>query len=279
MRRGLWGMIKTKRWRGLPLIVKFACMALALAVAAACSSAEVERKQREEKADFHHKLATGYFHAGNVELAIKELIEALRYDEMHAESRYLYGFVLFGRKRYEEAAEHFRRALQSRPGFFAARNHLGVTYLELERWYDAIVALEPLLKEPTYTTQYLVFNNLGWAYFKQGDLRMADKHLRMAVFLNPKLCNGWRNLGLLAMTQRDYRGAVEQFTEATTRCPQYAELHLQRGEALDADRRADEAMEAFKKCAELSGESQLGRRCKAKLGGGAQGWNDAVLHP
>jgi len=246
------------------------CWALALCLgigAAACSSAEVEAQKRQEKADFHYNLANGYFQSSNIDLAIRELISALDLDDMHADARYLYGFILFGRKRYEEAAEHFRKALKSRPNFFAARNHLGVTYLELERWYDAIVALEPLLKEPTYTTQYLVYNNLGWSYFKQGDLRLADKNLRMAVFLNPKFCNGYRNLSLVATQQRDFHGAVEQMAEAVQRCPQYAELHLQLGEALVADNQMGPADAAFKQCAELAGETALGRRCRGRFHG------------
>ncbi len=240
----------------------------------ACSSAEVERKARVEKADLHYNLASGYYHEHNIELAIRELVEALELDDMHADARYLYGVILFGRKRHEEAVDHLRKALTTRPNFFAARNQLGVAYIEMDRFADAIATLEPLLKEPTYTTPYLVHNNLGWAYMKLGDLRQAEKHLRMAVFLGPKLCNGWRNLGLLAMQQRDYKGAVDYMTEATTRCPQYAELHLQRGEALEADGQQPEAESAFKKCTELAGDTQLGRRCKAHLRGYGSGRQD-----
>ena len=248
------------------------CVALCLCLGmggalTACSSAEVEAQKRQEKADFHYNLANGYFQNTNIDLAIRELISALDIDEAHAEARYLYGFILFGRKRYEEAAEHFRKALKTKPNFFAARNHLGVTYLELERWYDAIVILEPLLKEPTYTTQYLVYNNLGWAYYKQGDLRLADKNLRMAVFLNQKFCNAYRNLSLVATQQRDYHGAVEQMSEAVQRCPQYAELQLQYGEALAADNQLGPAEAAYKKCLELAGDSSLGRRCKGRING------------
>ena len=249
--------------------------------AVACSSAEVERQQRTEKADFHYRLANGYFHSNSIDLAIRELITALDIDATHPDSRYLYGFLLFGRKRYEEAAEHFRKALQAQPDFYAARNILGATYIELERYFDAIATLEPLVREPRYTTPYHAYNNLGLAYLKQGDLRQADKNFRMAVFVNPKFCQGYRNLGILSMAQRDYAGAVEQMTEATVRCPKYAELHLQRGEALEADRKFDAADAAFKKCAELAGASPVGRRCKARLRNatGGSGWNHATLDP
>ena len=51
-------------------------MALTLATCA-CSGAEVERQARFDKAELHCKLATNYWHAGNIELAIRELVEAL----------------------------------------------------------------------------------------------------------------------------------------------------------------------------------------------------------
>lgn len=247
----------------------------------ACSSAEVERQQRAEKADFHYRLANGYFHTNGIDMAIRELITALEVDPLHADSRYLYGFLLFGRKRFEEAAEHFRKALQAKPDFYAARNILGATYIELERYYDAIATLEPLTREPRYTTPYHAYNNLGLAYLKQGDVRNADKNFKMSVFVNPKFCQGYRNLAMVAMAQRDYAGAVEQMTEATNRCPKYAELHLQRGEALEADRKFDDADAAFKKCAELAGETPIGRRCKARLRNatGGSGWNHAAVDP
>ena len=249
--------------------------------AMACSSAEVEKAQRAEKSDFHYRLANGYFHSNSQDLAIRELIAALEIDPMHADSRYLYGFLLFGRKRFEEAAEHFRKALLAKPDFYAARNILGATYIELERYYDAIATLEPLLREPSYTTPYHAYNNLGLAFLRQGDLRQADKNFRMSVFVNPKFCQGYRNLGLVAMAQRDYAGAVEHMTEATTRCPMYAELHLQRGEALEADRKFDDADQAFKKCAELAGDTGIGRRCRARLrnAAGGSGWNHATVDP
>jgi type IV pilus biogenesis/stability protein PilW len=270
-----WAMRMARPWVALLL-------GLGLAPAAVgCSSAEVEQQKRVEKADFHYRLANGYFHSGSVDLAIRELISALDVAPMHADSRYLYGFILFGRKRYEEASEHFRKALQAKPDFYAARNILGATYIEMERYYDAIATLEALTREPRYTTPYHAYNNLGLAYLRQGDLKQAEKNFRMAVFVNPKFCQGYRNLGTVSMAQRDYTGAVEHMTEAVNRCPRYAELHLQFGEALEAARRFDDADKAFQRCAELAGETPIGRRCKARLrnAAGGSGWNHATFDP
>ncbi|MFZ4577277.1 MAG: tetratricopeptide repeat protein [Myxococcota bacterium] len=239
--------------------------------ALACAGGQTADEQRAEQADLHFRLATGYFHEGQVDLTVRELTHALEAQPNHADAHYLFGFVLFGRKEFELAADHFRLALKTQPSFFAARNHLGATLIELERWRDAITVLEPLLREPTYTTPYLVHNNLGWAWLKLGGLAKADEHLRMAVFLNPEFCNGHRNLGLLALQRRDPAAAVEHMTEATRRCPQFAELHLQRAEALQAAGRLDDAQAALRRCVELAGDSQLGRRCRTRLGPAATG--------
>lgn len=243
-------------------------IALAIAMIApsmGCSSAQVEAEKRIKKAEFHHKLALGYLNSKRVDLAIRELIKAFEQEDDHAKSRYLFGFILFGRKRFEEAAANFRRAIKRDKRFFAARNHLGVTYLQMERWADAVVALEPLLKEPTYTTPYLVHNNLGWAYLKQANLRLAGKHLRMATFINPKFCQGHRNLGLLAVEQRDLTAAVGHFEEAIGQCPKIAEFHFQLGEVLSASHHTRRAQRAFRTCKELAGRSQLGTRCAARV--------------
>ena len=247
-----------------PLLGMLLALLLALP-AVGCSSAQVEADKRVKKATFHYKIALGYLNAKKVDLAIRELVKAFEQDDNHADSRYLYGFILFGRKRYEEAASNCRRALKAKPSFFAARNHLGVTYLQLERWADAVVALEPLLKEPTYTTPYLVHNNLGWAYMKQANLRMAGKHLRMAVFINPKFCQGHRNLGLLAVEQRDLTAAVQHFEDAIGRCPKVAEFHFQLGEVLSASHQTQRAQDAFRTCKKLAGRSLLGSRCAARV--------------
>jgi len=267
---------KNRRVRRLLGVLLALCMVAPTTLISGCSSAQVEAKKRAKKADFHHKLALGYFNSAKPDLAIRELVKAFEYDDGHADSRYLFGFILFGRKRYEEAASNFRRALKRKPKFFAARNHLGVTYLEMERWADAIVALEPLLKQPTYTTPYLVHNNLGWAYLKQANLRLAGKHLRMAVFINAKFCQGHRNLGLLAVEQRDLSAAVGHFGDAIKRCPKIAEFHFQLGEVLSASNQTARAQQAFRKCRDLAGRTQLGRRCDARVIGGPGAFSKAA---
>ncbi|MCO4761587.1 MAG: tetratricopeptide repeat protein [Myxococcales bacterium] len=238
---------------------------LVVVLFAGCGSSQIEAKKRKDKADFHYKLAAGYFHAHSVDLAIQQLVKAFQYDVGHADSRYLFGFIHFGRKRYEEAVLDFKRALKRRPQFFAARNHLGVTYLELERWQDAIDVLKPLLKQPTYTTPYLPYNNIGWAYLKMGRLAEAGKHLRMAVFINPRFCQGHRNLGLLAEKRGDRREAQRHLEVAVKRCPKVATFHFSLGNLYCRSHQGAKAEASYKQCQTLAGGSLLSKRCAARV--------------
>jgi tetratricopeptide (TPR) repeat protein len=170
--------------------------------------------------------------------------------------------VLFGRKQYEAAVDQCRRALRASPKHYAARNLLGATYVALERWPEAITALEPLLKEPTYTTPYLAHNNIGWAYLKLGSYRQAEKHLQMSVFINPKFCNGHRNLAVLAEERGDATGALDHLEDAMKHCPKVADFYLQRGELLARAGKVLPAEEAFCTCLSIARKERLGKRCR-----------------
>ena len=262
------GPRRQPRW--LVWLALLALAGAAVATLGGCSGAAAEERKKREQSEFHYKLAVGYFHAQNIDLAIRELVRAFDFDPENPDARYLYGFILFGRKRLEEAAENFRRALLRNPKFFAARNHLGVTYLELERFHEAIEVIEPLLKAPLYTTPYLAHNNMGWAYLRLGNLRNAEKHLRMAVFINPKFCLGYRNLGLLSKEQRDIPQAIRHLEDATRLCPKFAAAWWELGELL-SERDMERAQSAFRACRQIEGNSMLGRRCAARIIGGDPG--------
>ncbi|MEM1349643.1 MAG: tetratricopeptide repeat protein, partial [Myxococcota bacterium] len=117
----------------------------AVATTMACSGANASAKKEDPtaNADYHYKLASGYFHADRreekarqVHLARMELEQALTYDSEHVPSHYLLGFILMGRRQYAEAIVHFKEVLRLEPSYHDATNNLGVIYLAQERWED-----------------------------------------------------------------------------------------------------------------------------------------------
>jgi Tfp pilus assembly protein PilF len=171
-----------------------------------------------------------------------------------------------GRHDLEGAAMEFKRVLQIDPKYYPARNNLGSAYIGMGRYRDAINILKPLRTEEMYPTPYLAEGNIGWAWHKLNDEIKAEEHLKRAVFLNPKFCLGFDELGIVFYTQKRFEDAMVSFEQATKKCKKFAEPYLYMGMIHEKLGDMNAAVKSYKKCVELGGRSRVGRRCKARLG-------------
>jgi len=242
--------------------------AVVLAVAlllAGCSTGQDAKVT--EKADYHYQLASGYYFDRNVPMAIQELDTALVLNPRHEQAHFLMAFINMGRRQYTEAILHLKAALEIKPDYFEARENLGAVYLAMQRWDDAIGALEPLLNENLYATPYLLHNNLGFAYRNKKNLDEAIRHFTQAVFLNPRFCLGLFNLGEALAAQGDAPQAVRQFKKAVEKCPNYADPYYQLGVVFEKRGRVAEALDYYKLCIKHGGETPIAERCRTRVEG------------
>ncbi len=247
------------RWHSL-------CLPLLLA-AALSSGCGAGAKQQEtlKQADFHYQMGTNHFTAGETAQAIRELTLALELVPQHADAHHLLGFLYLGRMQYPEAVRHFRAALDTNPDLFTCKNNLGVAYLYMERWEDAAAVYEDLRRATLYTSPWLAYANLGWAYYKMGRLQEAIEETKMALFLNPEMCLAANNLGIIYADLQLENEAFESFKEAISACPNYAEPHLHIGRLYGSLGNSQRAVSHFRKCVELSPRSDLGHRCRNNI--------------
>ena len=248
------------------VLASLALMAAGVALALllnGCASGDAE-KRLTEQADFHYKLANNFFYDHNTVMAIRECYAALEIDPNHADAHHLLGFLYFGRKQYADAISHFQKAIEAREDFYEAVTNLGAVYLAQKRWEEAIEQFEKLTRMQLYPTPSVAHVNLGWALYNLRRYSEALEHYKLALFLNPQLCLGHNNLGLLYEAMGDETLAVECFERAAKACPRYAEPLFHMGRLLAAAGQMGRASEAFTKCHELEPESQLGRRCRTR---------------
>lgn len=239
-------------------------------VAVACGPSRAQLEERRQKADYHYKLAFGYLFDPNpdvrdAQMALQESQRALDADADHAEAHFLHALILMGRERYLDAITHYERAIELKPDFYFAHNNLAATYLAMERWDDAIAVLEPLVVNAYYTTQANGLNNLGWAYYKKGNLAVAKKHFTGAIAQSPKLCPAYNNYALVLIDEGNAAKAEEILNEAIRRCPGYAEPYFHLGRVQMRSERSPLAVKSFQKCKDLSGDSPLSERCARQL--------------
>ena len=115
------------------------------------------------------------------------------------------GNVLRKRRRFDEAAARYRRAIEIAPDYAEAHNNLGV-----------------VLDDP-------------------GQSAEAAEHFRKALEINPEYVYAHNNLGVLLLRQGKCSDAIEHFQAAIALAPKFAQPHANMGRALSLQGRNAEA--------------------------------------
>jgi type IV pilus assembly protein PilF len=252
-----------------------ASIALAFVLLAACGGGptreQVQQSQRE------YDLAVGLWSERNTPGAFEHLMRALELDPENGDAHLFLGQLFFmNRHDNERAEEHYRHALRlasmehARPALSSeAKNALGVLYIHMERYEDAIALLREAASDLMNRDPALTWTNLGWAYHESGDHEHAIEALGQALAASPHLCIAWYRVGQV-------RASREQWTEAEEALGHVLDvedetcLALQvawrlRGEVRARLGHRDEAVQDFERCLELSAETEDGRACRRLL--------------
>ena len=169
-------------------------------------------QSRRDRARLYRRLGTGklnphgfqvrlelgeiYARSKRWSLAEQELRDAAKIDPEHAHCQSLLGIVLFHQRKYEEAIQHFQRALELRPseGYGRTQVLLARSFEALEQpqdaetWYRAALERNLSICEPAYRLG-LLLNHQGR---KQGAKEIFEETIQRFSPLDRK--NYWKNL-------------------------------------------------------------------------------------
>jgi len=188
------------------------------------------------------------------------------------DARFLLGAVLIRLDRAPEALPELEAALRLRPEHLDARKLLASEYLRLGRHAAAISLMRAHLRDEECYLLYLQAHHdrgeledltaalrlartaaaryprsarahayLGYALGESGHFAQARTHLERSFTLDPEDPLAPVLLAAVLLTQGDRAGALEGFTAAAARWPEFAEARLGRGRALAALERLEEA--------------------------------------
>lgn len=158
----------------------------------------------------------------------------------NVESAFKRGLALFNRGEYEEAIPQFVQATELDAEFAQGYLYLGRSYLNLQRWFDAIPALRTALRlapEETQNeiTEILLDALLGAATsaFKQGNPQQSISLFKRVLDLAPQSNQARQGLldtllifGGKQLSQGNIAEAVATYTEATQFAPQNFEAYI-----------------------------------------------------
>lgn len=211
-------------------------------------------------------------------MAFQHLLEAVRLDPENAEAHNVLGVLFTARHNFAVALEHLQAALhltenhdlQLRPSLTAEiHNNLGVLYMEQEHYDQAIPEFEGATADLMYTTPYLAWANLGYAYFKKEQYPDAVRALQQAVTLQRDFCLGYLRLGQTYLAMQRFDDAEQALTHVVevpnTTCNTTQDAWMMRGQARAQLGHRDDATTDFERCVELAADSDAGHACRRYL--------------
>lgn len=137
------------------------------------------------------------------------------------------GIYLYKEGRFEDAIQHYHKAIQTNPDRSDAYYDLGVTLAAEGRLDDAIQNYRKAIElNPDYA---YACNNLGNALAAQGKLNEAVKSYRRAVQIMPDFSTALNNLGVALAAQGDSDGAIQSYRKAIQASPGNTDAYVNLG--------------------------------------------------
>jgi Tfp pilus assembly protein PilF len=174
------------------------------------------------------------------------------------------------RKKYDgfltAADADFAKAADLAPDYGEAFANRGIVATLSGDSDAAIKYLTHALEEPARLIDIgIVRSNLGWAYFKKGDVVQAAAELLSAVQYHPHLCVPTYRLGRVYFERKEWEKAAEQFQDVSDQpaCgSQEARLYLMKTRIEQG--LSDEARAARDACLKMSPKSCVAAQCRAQ---------------
>jgi Flp pilus assembly protein TadD len=133
-----------------------------------------------------------------------------------------YGCALFYDGHFNEAVQHFRKAIQMNPTYFEPCNNLGKVYLRQGKPKEAIECFNGVLRiRPDEAEAYA---NLGIAYAQSGNNEQAIQNWIRAIQLNPDNAEVLNNMAWILVTAGDV--SSENITKAIELAQHACELTM-----------------------------------------------------
>ncbi len=193
---------------------------LALVVLTGCPQKKPSPCRNPEYVDVMKEQAMNYLGKGKYIEALKSASKAEECKPDDPELYKIIGLTYYKRDKMYDAIANYKKSIEIDPEYMESRMALAIVYLDLQNWDQAIEQLEVVASDDYFERPWVAYNNMGWAYFKKGDLAMARVNLKRALKINPNFCPAYCNLGELEAKQKNQRAAVTNYNKAISLCPE-----------------------------------------------------------
>ena len=219
----------------------------------------------KNKTLYHFEMGQSFYAENNFTGALVEFSEAEKLTPKDPNLLNYLGLTLFRKGRFDLAEAKYLRAIELKPSFSEARNNLGVNYLEMKRWDDAIAQFKTVQDDLFYQGQESTAINLGLAYLGKGDNEQALALLRNAVGKNPSDPRTRLDLGRVYFALGKTELAIGEYKKALALNGSYASAHYNLALAQVKLKDGAAAKRSFKEVIRIAPDSEIGQLSREYL--------------
>jgi Tfp pilus assembly protein PilF len=257
----------------------FALCGVCVGVSACSGPGASSPSSPERQSEVEYDVARDLFYKGQPRLALDHCRKAIEIDDQNAKALYFASTIHLsfcaGKLgltdsdcRLADAEQFARRALAADAKFRDARNTLGQILIHEGKYTEAIVALEPLTKDPAFESSFLAWGNLGWAQVLAGQVDRGIESLRNSI-TQPRFCVGYYRLGVAYEKKGDLATAEQNLTSALSvdapECKDLQDAWEERAQVRVRLAKVADAKGDFQKCRDISADSLTGKKCVEAL--------------
>jgi tetratricopeptide (TPR) repeat protein len=203
-----------------------------------------------ENAIAHNNYGNALADQGRMDEAIQHYRRAIELKPGDVEAYNNLGNRLAQQGKFPEAMEQYSRALRVKPDDAKALYNSGLTLSVQGALDEAIPYYERAIQiEPDYIEAH---NNLGNALSRRGRLTEAIQHYKRVLQLKPDFAQVHYNLANAFARQDKVDEAASHYSHALQLKPDYAESHYNWGNMLVTHGRTNEAMRHFRQALNLA---------------------------
>ncbi len=183
-----------------------------------CSSSPIrEGVDTEKAAQANADLGLRYMMQGNYEVAMQKLNHALTFEPNHVATHHYLGELYRRLERYDDADDHFRRALRYTDGEDSLlQNNYGSFLCSQNRINAGVRQFKKVLDNPVYPRRDQVYENLGLCLERKPDLERAEEYLRKGLEINPRAPKSLLAMARMSFIKKNYlsaRAYLQRYSE------------------------------------------------------------------
>jgi tetratricopeptide (TPR) repeat protein len=187
-----------------------------------------DRSATKPQIEAKQNLGRALLAEGDKQSALKTLLEAAEMDPENEGLHNTIGLTYADLGQMAKAESHLKRALQIKPDYSDAMNHLGLVYNGQGRHGPAIEMFTRAGDDFMYPSRFAAYNNLGNVYLGMGQYQKALEGYKKALQVFPEYSKAHDNMGLTYEALREWDLAIEAYKFSIQYAPEYplSYLHL-----------------------------------------------------